>query len=306
MATASLIPDLLSARFSGTFTALVTPFKDGNVAYDDLRNLVEFQIANGVNGVASVGTTGESPTLNTDEHLEVIARTIEFARGRIPVLAGTGSNSTAEAVFFTQHADKAGADALLIVAPYYNKPTQEGIYRHFATLADATAKPIILYSIPSRCGVEIATETVLRLRQSHPNIVAIKEAGGSTQKVAALVRTLDPDFTVLSGDDALTVPFIELGARGVISVASNWLPAEVAKLTSLALSKEDPARAASLNALLAEVFQKIFIESNPVPIKYLLARSNIIGTPQVRLPLVELAPDNQTTLESLWTKWQKD
>jgi 4-hydroxy-tetrahydrodipicolinate synthase len=286
-------------RFQGAFTALATPFRDGAVSYADLKNLVDFQLAQGIDGLVSVGTTGESPTLDTDEHIEVIAKTVEFAAGRAPVLAGTGSNATDEAVLLTRRADAAGADAFLVVAPYYNKPSPEGIYRHFAAIAAATAKPILLYSIQGRCGVEISVATTARLRANHPNIVGIKEAGGSCEKVSQLVRTLDPDFAVLCGDDALTLPFLSLGARGVVSVASNWLPAPVARLVKLALAG-DRARALALHNQLAAVFKTIFIESNPVPIKHLLFRAGLFASPEVRLPLSELSADNLATVDALF------
>ena len=283
---------------TGTYTALVTPFdRDNQIAWSDLQNLVEHQITNGINGLVSVGTTGESPTLDTTEHLEVITRTIEYARHRVPVLAGTGSNSTAEAIALTRHADQAGADAFLIVAPYYNKPTQEGIYEHFHALADTTTKPIILYSIPSRCGVEIATDTIARLHARHPNIIGIKEAGGSCDKVSQISRTLGPRFLIHSGDDALTLPFIALGAHGVISVASNWLPREITGLVHHARTGNTSAALHQHNQL-ADTFKKLFIEPNPVAIKYILARTRLISTPNVRLPLTPLAPASRALLDA--------
>jgi 4-hydroxy-tetrahydrodipicolinate synthase len=180
---------------------------NGQVAWADLRKLVDFQIKEGIDGLISVGTTGESPTLDYDEHIAVIEKTVEYAAGRVPVMAGTGSNATTEALDLTKRADQAGADAFLLVAPYYNKPSHEGLYRHFSLLAECTGKPIMLYSIPGRCGIEITVETVVRLRQKHRNIIGIKEAGGQVDKAARLVRELDPEFLVLSGDDSLTVAF---------------------------------------------------------------------------------------------------
>lgn len=274
--------------FCGAHTALITPFQNGVVAYDELKTLVDFQISGGIDGIVAVGTTGESPTLDHDEHIEVIAKTVEYARGRVPVMAGTGSNSTAEAVDLTVRADKAGADSFLLVSPYYNKPTQEGQFRHFAKIAEATAKPIVLYSIPGRCGVEIEVETVARLRAAYPNIVGIKEAGGSCDKVSRLVRALDKDFVVLSGDDALTLPFVSLGARGVISVASNWLPKDIADLVRFARSGDDTS-ALRLHNRLADLFGKMFVESNPAPIKHIMHRAGLIASPELRLPMVELS-----------------
>ncbi|MDR0535393.1 MAG: 4-hydroxy-tetrahydrodipicolinate synthase [Puniceicoccales bacterium] len=290
---------IATPRFEGVLTALATPFhENGSVAYGDLRKLVEYQISKGIDGLVSVGTTGESPTLDTGEHLEVIAKTVEFAAGRVPVLAGTGSNSTDEAVALTRHADGAGADAFLIVAPYYNKPGPEGLYRHFAKIADCTSKPIVLYSIPGRCGIEIPVDTAVRLRKTHPHVCAIKEAGGSCDKVSQLVRALDPEYAVLCGDDGLTLPFVSLGARGVVSVASNWLPGPVLEMTHLAL-KGDRIGALAWHNRLADCFRQIFVEANPVPIKHLLHLSGIFATSLPRLPLCELSAENRRLIEKL-------
>lgn len=286
-----------SKKFCGAYTALITPFKEGKIDYADLKKLVDFQIEQGIDGLVAVGTTGESPTLDTEEHIDVISKTVEFARKRVPVLAGTGSNSTKEAVELTQRSDRHGADGFLVVAPYYNKPNQEGLFRHFAAIAECTEKPILLYSIPGRCGIEIATETVVRLRKNFPNICGIKEAGGSCDKASELVRALDSDFVVLSGDDSLTLPFIGLGARGVISVASNLFPKEVAQFVMLARSEDDTGALRMHNAF-AELFKKFFIEPNPVPIKYALARAGIIGSPEVRLPLWELSEKSRAALDA--------
>lgn len=277
--------------YSGAWTALVTPMRNGAVDYSDLKKLVDFQVAGGIDGILSVGTSGESPTLTHEEHLEVIAKTIEFAAGRVPVLAGTGANSTHEAVLLTREAEKLGAQAFLHVAPYYNKPGQEGVYRHFAEIASATDKPIMLYSIPGRCGIEISVETIVRLRKAFPNIVGVKEAGGSCDKVSRLVRELDPDFLVMSGDDSLTLPFMSLGARGVISVASNLFPRQVAEMTA-EMRAGNLAAALKIHNAMADLFKKFFIEPNPVPVKFALARAGVIGSPEVRLPLVEMSAEN--------------
>lgn len=284
--------------FSGAHTALVTPFRDGRVSWDDLARLVEHQVSGGIHGLVAVGTTGESPTLDYDEHIEVIRRTVEFARGRVPVMAGTGSNATTEAIDLVRRADAAGADSHLQVAPYYNKPSQEGIFRHFSAIARETDRPIILYSIPGRCGVEIAVETVVRLRAAHPNIAGIKEAGGSVEKAGRLVRELDPGFTVLSGDDALTVAFAEFGAQGIVSVASNLIPAEVARLAELCREGNLP-EARNLHIRLADLFKVLFVEPNPVPVKHLLARAGIIGSAEVRLPLCEMSAANRAAVEAV-------
>lgn len=277
--------------YSGAWTALVTPMRNGAVDYSDLKKLVDFQVVGGIDGILSVGTSGESPTLTHEEHLEVIAKTIEFAAGRVPVLAGTGANSTHEAVLLTREAEKLGAQAFLHVAPYYNKPGQEGVYRHFAEIASATDKPIMLYSIPGRCGIEISVETIVRLRKAFPNVIGVKEAGGSCDKVSRLVRELDPDFLVMSGDDSLTLPFMSLGARGVISVASNLFPRQVAEMTA-EMRAGNLAAALKIHNAMADLFKKFFIEPNPVPVKFALARAGVIGSPEVRLPLVEMSAEN--------------
>lgn len=277
--------------YSGAWTALVTPMRNGAVDYSDLKKLVDFQVAGGIDGILSVGTSGESPTLTHEEHLEVIAKTIEFAAGRVPVLAGTGANSTHEAVLLTREAEKLGAQAFLHVAPYYNKPGQEGVYRHFAEIASATDKPIMLYSIPGRCGIEISVETIVRLRKAFPNVIGVKEAGGSCDKVSRLVRELDPDFLVMSGDDSLTLPFMSLGARGVISVASNLFPWQVAEMTA-EMRAGNLTAALKIHNAMADLFKKFFIEPNPVPVKFALARAGVIGSPEVRLPLVEMSAEN--------------
>ena len=213
--------------FTGTYTALVTPFRRGVVAYDELCKLVETQIKAGISGLVSVGTTGESPTVTHEEHLDIIRCTIQASRGRVPVIAGTGSNSTHEAIDMTKAADAAGADGMLLVAPYYNRPTQEGLFRHFAQIAGVTDKPIILYSIPGRCGVEIGVPVIERLRAKFPHVAHVKEAGGSVDRVDQIISALGDSVTVLSGDDSLTLPFMAVGAQGVVSVASNLYPREV-------------------------------------------------------------------------------
>ena len=275
----------------GAITALVTPFRNGQVAYDDLARLVDFQIKGGIDGLVPVGTTGESPTLSHEEHMDVIRAVIAAARRRVPVLAGTGSNSTQEAVDLTRLSHEAGADGMLIVAPYYNKPSQEGIFRHFSALAETTDRPIVLYSIPGRCGVEIGVGTVERLRAKYPHVRYIKEAGGSVDRVDQLKRALGRDLTVLSGDDALTLPFMAAGAEGVISVASNLFPREIGRLVALARAN-DYAPATKLHQKLHGLFKALFIEPNPVPIKTALARAGVIASSEVRLPLCEMSPAN--------------
>jgi 4-hydroxy-tetrahydrodipicolinate synthase len=283
--------------FSGTFTALVTPFR--NDAFDKaaFALLIEAQIAGGVDGIVPVGTTGESPTLDHEEHLQVIKEAVKIAKGRTKVIAGTGSNSTAEAIDLTVAAEKAGADAALLVAPYYNKPSQEGLFLHYSKLAAATKLPLILYSIPGRCGVEIAAETVKRLAKACPTIVAIKEAGGTVERVHALRHAVPDNFDILSGDDSLTVPFIASGARGVISVASNIAPKEISDMVRAAL-KGDFATARATHERYYALFKELFIEPNPVPIKFALASKGMIA-PDVRLPLCQMSVPNQHRLTAL-------
>ena len=284
-----------SRPFTGTYTAIVTPFRRGAVAYDELRKLVNFQIRGGISGLVPVGTTGESPTVSHEEHLDIIRCTVEATRGRVPVIAGTGSNSTREAINMTEAADAAGADGFLQVAPYYNRPTQEGLFQHFARIAEATDKPIILYSIPGRCGIEISVKVIERLRAKYPNVAHIKEAGGSVDRVDQIIQAMGDSVTVLSGDDSLTLPFMAVGAKGVISVASNLYPREVGKLVSLALAHDYP-KARALHRKLYPVFKTIFIESNPAPIKLAMARAGIIGSDEVRLPLSALSEASRATL----------
>ncbi len=283
---------------TGTITALATPFLDGQVSYPDLKKLVAHQIRGGINGLVPVGTTGESPTLDYEEHMEVIRFVVAEARGRVPVIAGTGSNSTYEAVELTKLSHAAKADAMLVVAPYYNKPSQGGMFRHFCAVADATDKPIILYSSPGRCGIEISVGVVERLRAKYKHVAWIKEAGGSVDRVDQLKQALGADIAVLSGDDSLTLPFMAVGAEGVISVASNLYVREIAKMVQLALAN-DFAKAAKLHRRLYPAFKTLFIEPNPVPIKAALVRAGIIASGEVRSPLCEMDPANATTLEKV-------
>ncbi|MEC7800420.1 MAG: 4-hydroxy-tetrahydrodipicolinate synthase [Verrucomicrobiota bacterium] len=282
----------------GVHTALITPMKDGGVSYGDLEKLISMQIAGNVSGLVPCGTTGESPTLSKDEHIEVIQKTIDITQGKLPVIGGTGANSTKEALFLTEKADNAGADAFLVVAPYYNKPSQEGLFQHFSQIAERTEKPIVLYSIPSRCGIEISTQTVLRLRDKFPHVCALKEAGGRSSKVSETVVSLDSDFTVLSGDDGLTLPFIACGAKGVVSVASNLIPKTVASLVTEAMNgRFSEAREIHLEKY--QFFSDIFCEPNPVPIKALMHLKGIISSPEVRLPLCPPMPSNMELLKEI-------
>ena len=282
--------------FRGTFTALVTPFRNGEIDFEALERLIEEQIAARIDGLVAIGTTGESPTLSHHEREEVIRFFISKANKRCLVLAGTGSYATRDAIAATQNAEKLGADGALIVAPYYNKPSQEGLFRHFSEIARGTSLRIMLYNIPPRCGVDIAAETVGRLVEAHANIVSIKEASGSVDRVSELRSRLPEEVTILSGDDGLTLPFMAVGAVGVVSVISNLLPAEIAALVRAQASGNN-AEAERLHRRLYRLFKDCFIEPNPVPIKTAMAWRGKIS-PEVRLPLCEMSPENQQRLRA--------
>ena len=285
-------------KYQGLYTAIVTPFKNGQVDYEAFKALIEAQIAGGVDGIVPMGTTGESPTVSTEEHLEVIRVCIETVAGRCQVIAGTGANCTAEAIELTKAAAAMGADGTLQVCPYYNKPNQEGVYQHFKAIAEATDLPIMLYSIPGRSGIEIAVETVARLAADCPTIVAIKEAGGSVERVNQLVQALPEGFAVLSGDDGLTVPFISCGAVGLVSVTSNVAPAEMKALVDAALSG-DGRKALELQKKYYPLMKGLMsLDVNPVPVKAALALRGNIGW-DIRLPLVPLAEEKHSKLADL-------
>jgi 4-hydroxy-tetrahydrodipicolinate synthase len=285
----------------GVYTALVTPFRDGRVDEVAFTRLLEEQIAAGVDGVVPVGTTGESPTLDMDEHLRVIELAVRVINGRVDVFAGTGSNSTSEAVYLTQRAEKLGADGFLIVSPYYNKPTQPGLFAHYAALAEASPLPIITYSVPGRTGGEIAVETMASLARTHSNIIAIKEAGGSIERFSQLRQALPDHVSILSGDDSMTLPALAVGANGVISVASNVVPREVGAMVRAFLAGRS-AEAEAVHRKYYPLFRDLFVEANPVPVKAALALQGWM-TGEVRLPLVALQPASrirlETTLEQL-------
>jgi 4-hydroxy-tetrahydrodipicolinate synthase len=290
--------------FRGTFTALVTPFREGAIDFTALENLIESQIAAGIDGIIAIGTTGESPTLTHGERKEVIRFTIQTAKRRCLVLAGTGSYSTHEAITATEQAEKLGVDGALLVAPYYNKPSQEGLFRHFSAIAKSTPLRLMLYNIPGRCGVDIVAETVARIQSDCPNVVSIKEAGGNVDRVSELRVRLPDAFTVLSGDDGLTLPFLAAGAAGVVSVASNLLPREMCELVR-AFTNGDLNRAQQLHRKLYWLFKDLFIEPNPVPIKTALAwRGTISG--EVRLPLCEMSAANQAHLRKTLEEFERD
>ena len=280
--------------FTGTYTAIVTPFKHGKIDEDALARLIKHQIKGGVDGIVPVGTTGESPTVDYQEHIQIIALSVKYAAGKIKVLAGTGGNATSEAIYLTQEAEKAGADGSLQVAPYYNKPTQEGLFQHFHAIARATKLPIVLYSIPGRCGIEIAVDTVDRLAHDSVNIVGIKEAGGNADRVSQLRAVLGARFNILSGDDSLTLPFMSVGADGVISVASNIIPREVSHMVkAYAMGKHSVAL--KLHQKFYPIFKDLFIETNPTPVKAALAMMGVCEE-EYRLPLVKMSAKNRETL----------
>lgn len=289
--------------FHGTFTALVTPFRDGGVDISAFQQLIEAQVTAGITGIVAIGTTGESPTLSHDEREELIRVAVATANKRCVVIAGTGSNATQHAVADTKAAERLGCDGALLVAPYYNKPSQEGLFRHFKTIADATSLPIILYNIPGRCGVDIIPDTVVRLANECRNIVSIKEASGSVERVSELRGRLPEPFSILSGDDSLTLPFMAVGATGVVSVASNLFPAEVCALIS-ACESGDLKSAKQLHRKLLPLFKDLFIEPNPVPVKTALAWRGVMSG-EVRLPLCEMSDANQARLRSTLEEFER-
>jgi 4-hydroxy-tetrahydrodipicolinate synthase len=280
--------------YTGTYTAIVTPFRHGQIDEPALERLIKMQIKSEVDGIVPVGTTGESPTVDYEEHIRLIALAVKFAAGRIKVIAGTGGNSTKEAIYLTQEAEKAGADASLQVAPYYNKPTQDGLFQHFHAIARSTKLPLILYSIPGRCGIEIAVETVNRLAHDSVNIVGIKEAGGNPDRVSQMRAALGPKFTILSGDDSLTLPFMAVGAHGVISVASNVIPREVAHMVR-AYATGNTSLALKLHDKFYPLFKDLFIETNPCPVKAALAMMGLLEE-DFRLPLVRISAASREKL----------
>lgn len=282
----------------GLYTALVTPFKNDQVDEDAFRNLIDFQLDSGVDGIVPVGTTGESPTLDYHEHHRVIELAVEQSNGRGIVMAGTGSNSTREAVELTQAAEKSGASHALVVAPYYNKPPQEGLYRHFRAIAESTALKIVLYSIPGRCGVEIGADTVLRLANDCPNIIAIKEAGGQTERVHRMRAILPDDFGILSGDDSLTLPFMAAGGNGVISVASNLIPAQMAQLVREMLAGDITAARATHYRYYPLFRAFLKLATNPIPIKEAMQLAGKIPSAELRLPMIPLDPEAREKLRN--------
>lgn len=282
--------------FRGAIVAIVTPFKKGKVDEASLRKLVEFQIKNGTDGIVPCGTTGESSTLSHEEHDRVIEIVIDAVNKRVPVIAGTGSNSTAEAIRLTRHAHEAGADGALMVAPYYNRPTQEGLYQHYKAVAEAVRIPIIIYNIPGRTGVNINPDTLARLAKIK-NIVGVKEASGSIKQMSDVISLCGPDFDVLSGDDLFTLPLMSMGGRGVISVISNVAPADMAALVD-AFDAGDLGKARALHHKMSPLIDSLFIETNPTPVKAALAMMKKISY-EVRLPLYKMSDGNYDKLKKV-------
>lgn len=280
--------------FQGSLVALVTPFRDGRVDEAKLRDLVEFHVKSGTDALVPCGTTGESPTLSHEEHKRVINIVIEKAAGRVPVVAGTGSNSTAEAIDLTAHAKKAGADAVLMVNPYYNKPTQKGLIEHYKAIMDAVDIPIILYNIPGRTGINMLPETVAALAE-YQNIVGIKEASGNLEQMTQVIVLCGDKIAVVSGDDTLTLPLMAVGGKGVISVVANIVPKDVAEMTHAALNG-DWKRAREMHLKLFPLCQAMFYETNPIPVKTAMGLLGMIN-PELRLPLCAMSEANVKRLK---------
>jgi len=286
--------------FGGAIVAIVTPFKNGLVDEDAFRQLIEEQIAAGTDGIVPCGTTGESTTLSHEEHDRVVEITIDAVKKRVPVIAGTGSNSTAEALRLTRHAWEAGADGALLVCPYYNRPTQEGLYLHYRTVAEKVPIPIIVYNIPSRTGTNMFTETLARLAKI-PNIVGVKEASGSIKQMSDVIHMCGPDFDVLSGDDIFTLPLLALGGKGVISTVSNVVPGDMAGLVDAFLAG-DLEKARALHFKMSPLIDAIFIETNPIPTKAALAMMGKIDG-ELRLPLCPMTEKNEAVLKRVMQEY---
>ncbi|NPA53218.1 MAG: 4-hydroxy-tetrahydrodipicolinate synthase [Aquificae bacterium] len=284
--------------FKGSLVALITPFKDGSIDRNSLKRLIDFHVENGTDAIVVAGTTGESATLTFSEHEELINLAVEYANKRIPIVAGTGANATHEAIALTKAAEKAGADGSLQIVPYYNKPTQEGIYQHFKAIAEETNLPLILYNIPSRTGVDMLPETFARLFADFPNVIGLKEATGKVDRVSEIISLTNPDVVILSGDDALTLPMIAVGAKGVISVANNLVPKDIAEMCRLALDgKIEEAR--KIHDKYWKLFKVLFIETNPIPVKTAAYLMKLIDDLEMRLPLYYMKPENEEKLKSV-------
>ena len=284
--------------FQGALVAIVTPFRNGQVDEESLRRLIEFQIENGTNGIVPVGTTGESPTLSHEEHKRVVEITVEQVKGRVPVIAGAGSNNTTEAIELTAHAKKVGADAVLHITPYYNKPTPEGLYQHLKAIAKAAPLPIVVYSIQGRTGINVAPETMARLAQDIPEVVAIKEASGNVGQMAEIMRLCGDRITLLSGDDNLILPVLALGGKGVISVVSNILPRQVAELHQAWFDGDlEEARRRFYDLL--PVCKAMFLETNPIPVKTAMEMMGLLPSGELRLPMCPMSEANREKLRQV-------
>lgn len=282
--------------FKGTLVALVTPFKDGKIDERKLRDLVEWQISEGTDGLVPVGTTGESTTLSHEEHARVIEIVVKSARKRVPVLAGTGSNSTEEAISLTREAKDLGADGALLVNPYYNRPTQEGMFAHFSAIAETVNIPIVLYNIPFRTGVNLLPDTIAALARAQKNIIGVKESSGSMDQTSELMIKCPANFIILSGDDSLTLPLMNIGAQGVISVAANLVPKSVREMTQ-AWASGDVFRARAMHLKLFPLVKSLFLESSPAPIKAAMKEAGLLDDESLRLPLVPVKAETRQALK---------
>lgn len=288
--------------FRGSIVAIVTPFKDGKIDEKKLRDLIEFHIKNGTSGIVPCGTTGESATLSFQEHDRVIEITIEQVKKRIPVIAGTGSNSTEEAIMLTRHAQKVGSDASLQVSPYYNRPTQKGLYEHFKAIAEAVDIPLILYNIASRTGVNIEPETIARLAHDCKNIVGVKEASGSLDQMSRIRQLCGEKFDLISGDDSLTLPVLSIGGTGIISVVANIVPRDVANLVA-EFEKGNYKKAREIHYKLLPLIKAVFIETNPIPVKTAMGLLGLCE-PELRLPLCAMSDQNLEVLKKMLKEYR--
>lgn len=286
--------------FTGSYVAIVTPFKNGKIDIDAYKNLIEMHAKAGTDGIVPCGTTGESPTLSPEEHIQMIELTVKFVNKRMKVLAGTGSNSTIEAIEYTKEAEKAGADGALLVAPYYNKPTQNGLYEHFKAIAEAVNIPLVIYNIQSRCAVNITTPIMAKLSKIK-NIVGVKEASGDLSQMSEVIEQCGYDFDVLSGDDALTLPLLAIGGKGVISVVANIIPTDVKAMVE-AFNKNDINKARNLHHKMFSLIKAMFIETNPIPVKAAMSLMGLI-TDEIRLPLTKISDANLQKLKEEMKKY---
>jgi 4-hydroxy-tetrahydrodipicolinate synthase len=286
--------------FTGSYVAIVTPFKDGKIDVESYKNLIEMHVKAGTDGIVPCGTTGESPTLSPEEHIKMIELTVKFVNKRMKVLAGTGSNSTAETIEYTKEAEKAGVDGALLVAPYYNKPTQNGLYEHFKTVAEAVNIPLVIYNIQSRCAVNITTPIMAKLSKIK-NIVGVKEASGDLSQMSEVIEQCESNFDVLSGDDALTLPLLSIGGKGVISVVANIIPTDVKALVD-AFNKGDINKAKNIHHKMFPLIKSMFIETNPIPVKAALVLMGLIKN-EIRLPLTKIAETNLQKLKEEMKKY---